>query len=482
MGRATPWCLLACAGCAQIAGIETTSGSDNGVSLTFERVSIGTTLVRSPLDLTGRSATYLVPDEAAPGGFTRVAAMQSAVNTWTAELDDVAPVVFDLPDVPNPQPRIWDLPYRDLTGIYAVLEHPNPQPAPANATLSVNVTLDAAYSSETLVLYTIGSWNRGNLPAPAAGAMTLDVSAFPFTQLQSISGRPHDKIAPEDAVLVLRYAGTQLAGAYEGPGFDQVDTNAITGTLAPVALDQRIDATIDQNAIAMRFSAARPAVSAPQLAWGVTAAPGAEIGANIGPQLHAGAVGMMDPPTISAMYGNPFATKWPSVLLWYATASRTYTPPSAMLPVTLAAEMYQLVQPGTGLTLDLPAGFPELVTIDGRPLSTDGTTLPLPTAPVEITFVTDRPDNTIYTVSLLQLVPNTAMPPTALERKYVIGVMATEPRVVIPPEYFSPNALYTLLVSAQKGGIPMLESGDLLTRSLPVAEASFHSGVFQVTP
>src|SRR3954467_8147449 len=83
----------ALAGCAQLAGIDSTSHAGDSVSVT--RMSIGTTVTTAPQDLTGQSATYLVASSAATG-FDRVAASPSARGRWTSNLRTPAPVVFTL--------------------------------------------------------------------------------------------------------------------------------------------------------------------------------------------------------------------------------------------------------------------------------------------------------------------------------------------------------------------------------------------------
>src|SRR5687767_13530494 len=114
----------AIAGCAQLAGLDETSGDGREpVSLAFERVSIGATVVRAPADLTGHTATYLLEDPADPTSVTRFPAEQVATDTWSAQLFQPAPVLFDLPE-PVVVQRHWDLDQRAITGSIVVFEHP----------------------------------------------------------------------------------------------------------------------------------------------------------------------------------------------------------------------------------------------------------------------------------------------------------------------------------------------------------------------
>src|SRR5690606_36748525 len=99
-----------------------------------------------------------------------------------------------------------------------------------------------------------------------------------------------------------------------------------------------LDATIDRAAYDARIAMAEPAVDAPVLSWDLRAAPGYQYGIELGPVLLAGGVGMMDT-KLMGTYGNPFVADrgWNTVLTFSATGTRTYTPPSAGLPMVLAA-------------------------------------------------------------------------------------------------------------------------------------------------
>src|SRR5512140_1331400 len=89
-------------GCAQLAGIDVTTGADHSnVTLGFDRLSIGATVVTAPADLTTGMATYLVDSTSDPSGFERVPAMlaDGDPSTWTAKIADGSPqVLFALPD------------------------------------------------------------------------------------------------------------------------------------------------------------------------------------------------------------------------------------------------------------------------------------------------------------------------------------------------------------------------------------------------
>lgn len=476
MARFAVLAALLC-GCAQLFGLdETTGGGPKPASLSFQRASVGARIVYAPQDLSGSMARYLVPDEAQPTGLASVPATQAEVGQWTSTVMGAAPILFDLPDYPKPILRMFDFPTPAVKGLFGVLEHPSPEPAPAGATLTVNATLDAAYTgAERFELQTLGSWNTIALAAPAVGAGAL-AQTFAFTAMTSITGRPLEKLTAADAVVVLRYVGNELRGALRAAPFDQTSANTIAGTLSPVTIAP-FKVAIDQMDALRRYAAARPPVGTPTFSWTLRAAPGAQLNIDNGPLLASGA------PTsateISSQAGNPFEPDWPSTLLLQAQATRSYTPPSAGLPVTLAANLAQRAVLGPGVELKLPAGFPSKITIGGALLEADGASIPTPTRAVEVTFTTEAP-HTLYQLQLLKLVPNAGN--TALVFEQRLSMAGAAPRFVLPPELFERGALYTLRAISVQGGFPGLAAGDLTQRELPVATALLDSGVFQVTP
>lgn len=472
-------------GCAQLAGIdETSSGgpAGPGVNLTVERVSIGGTVVTGPQDVTGLTAAWLLPDVSAPGGLLPITATVEPPNTWHANINPATPAVqFTLPDTPAPLQRIYDLGQANMLASFPVLEHPNAVAAPADAMLAVTVTLDVPYNGEGLQLFAIGPWVVRGLPGPAIGTTALATGAFPYTAMTSQTGRPHEALTSADPVFVLRYVGNQLVGLLDAMPFDQTGMDTITGTLTSVPLDQSLAVTVDQADVARRLSAVRPAVGAPSMSWSLRAAPGFRYGIDAGPLLHAGGVAAADPAMISATYGNPFSTRmWNTLLTWSTRSTRAYTPPALALPVTLSAGMFQRDEPTANLALTLPAGLPELIMLDGMSLSTDGLAIPRPTRPLEVTFVTDKPANTLYSVEVYELVPNMAN--TALELQRVVAAFALEARFALPVELFTPGSYYTIRAISHQGGFPNAAQGDLATRSLPIATSFVDSGVFQVMP
>jgi hypothetical protein len=476
-------------GCAQLAGIDETTGvvAADEVSLQLEKVSIGATVVRSEMDLTGQSAEYLVFDDAEPDGIHHVPAELNTPDTWSAKIPDgTPPIRFFTPDYPEPVAKLWDFPQRNVFGLYGRLEHANPEPAPMGAMLTLSATLPAAYAAtETFQLYTLGSWNVRTFTGaevPAVGALAFGPVAFPFSSMSSITGRPLEKITTADAVMFLRYIGNRLTGVMEATPFDQTGADNIMGTMTAVAASETLDIMVGPPAaVSMRFAPARPAMPALSMAWYLHAAPGYEVANDNGPLLHAASVAMADTGMISATYGNPFVAKgWPTLLTWSTVATRTYTPTVQMLPIDLHAGLYQLAVPTAGMVLDLPAGLPEVITIDGKPLSTDGLSIAKPTKPVKVTFVSSITNNTLYQLQLYEIIPN--MGATALVQQIMLSATGIKPEFTLPPDLFVSGHVYNLRAICIQGGYPDVAVGDLRKRDLPTAVGYLDGGVFTVTP
>src|SRR5688500_2095514 len=122
--------LLTASGCAQLFGLDETTGATidpTRVSLTMQRWSVGASVSKNPLDLTGQTAAFLLDDGA--GNFTKVPGELTAPGVWSAPIETgTPPVLFTLPDVPAPITRLWHVPARDRRGVLSAFEHPNPQP------------------------------------------------------------------------------------------------------------------------------------------------------------------------------------------------------------------------------------------------------------------------------------------------------------------------------------------------------------------
>jgi hypothetical protein len=487
MGRMTPVVVgvTFLAGCAQLAGIDETSGpgTPDLATLSVERVSVGSAIVIGPQDLSASMAQYLLPDE------MRADAPLVANDTWGADVPGAPPVLFDLPDKPDPKKRLLDLGARNGFMSFAVLEHPNPEPPPGTAMLTVTSTLPSGFdaATESLQVYIVGAWAQRAIPTaeePVLMATAFGPVTFAYGAMTAITTHPLEKITTADAVLLLRYTspGNHLSGVMEAVPFEQTGSDMVMGTMTAVPASETLDFMVGPPAtVAARFAPARPAVPNLSMVWQLHAAPGATYAVDNGPLLTQGSIGMADTGAVTATYGNPFVAKgWPTTLTWQATASRSYTPDGQTLPATLQAGLQQIEAPTSGQMLDFPAGLPEAVSIDGLPLSADGVEIPKPTAAVNVTFVSAIQNNTLYAVNLYELVPNAGG--TALVHELRIAALASTPAVALPPELFETGKLYVLRAFCIQGGFPKAAEGDLRVRSLPYSHGFLDSGVFTVMP
>lgn len=470
--------LLGATGCAQLAGIDETSSSNPGSStLTVEKISIGTTEIREPLDLTGLTATYLIEDPAGPGGFTRVTATAEG-NTWSADLDGViAPVLFELPIPNDPMNRkvlrLYDVPTATVTSSVAGVGRPGAEPAPVDAQLTVTVNLDTPYvDGEQLSMLTMGVWNTRGLEVPLAGSTAAGPVTFPYTSMATFTG-VHERLTAQDLFFAFRHTGPLLTGYAEAPPFDQTGMDTITMQMMGVPADQPFVLNIMPMAAATRLAAARPAVGAAQFDWQVRTGPSTMFSPV---RLNGGGI-PTDATQINAPFGHPFAARgWQPVLTVNAFAGRAYTSPSGP-SLTLLAGMFENSVAQAEQTAMFAAGFPERISINQTSLSTDNVMIPFPVAPVEIQIETDRTGNTSYAAQLFELVPN--MENTQFTMKEIVGAFGVEPRFVLPPELFQAGRFYVIRAYSYVGGLDVA-GGNLADFALPSSAAVVDSGVFGV--
>jgi len=473
-------------GCAQLAGIDDTTGKGrNGNSLVIKRMSIGNTVVLAPLDLTGLQASYLVPTDTG-ATFDQLPATQSDLGTWTQDLPEPAPVEFTLPDVPAPVPRMFAFPNRALSVLFAPLEHPDRTPALDAAMLTVTTALDVpTVATDSFQTYTVGSWTSHALASGTIGLTQIGPISYAFNTSSSLSGRPQlDSLTQADAFLVLRYSGAVLTGVAAAPPFDQTGADMVTTSkMVPVVQDQTLDVKISPPALATRFAAVRPGVASLVMNWSVVAAPGYRIASNSGPALHSGALTAAET-GVSTKYGNPFAARnWNAIFTLSTSESRVAMPPAVPLPVTLSAGMNQFIEPSLvapGFELAAPAGLPVLISMDGQQLSTDGRMIARPTEFVEVTFLPDNTSATVFNLQVFDLLPNAGG--TALEYRFVFSAASNEAKFEVPPEIFQAGHSYTLRALCTLGGYPTIADGDFTNRELPLSQSFADSGVFTVMP
>jgi hypothetical protein len=447
-------------------------------------MSVGNQVLVAPLDLSGLPARYLLSTDTA-GVFEQVDANPSGPGLWTRDLADPAPVQFSLPDVPTPVPRLFAFPNQALKVLFAPLEHPDRSPAPTGATLTVTAPLEMQVNmGETFQVYTVGSWTSFALAGPL-GVMQIGPITYAFSSSNSQSGRAQlDRLTAQDTFLVLRHSGTGLTGVAEAPPFEQTDTNTtvVMPMMTPVLQDQMLDVKVTPPALATRYAAVRPGVTTLAMNWSLVAAPGYRIASNTGPVLQRGTLQQADL-GVTVKYGNPFAGRdWHTIFTLQTSESRTTTPLGATLPVTLFAGMDEFLEPSLvppGFELTLPAGLPVLISLDGMQLSTDGRMIPPPNKFVEVTFLADNRNATLFDLQVFDLLPNAAA--TALEHHLVFSGASSEARFEVPPEIFQVGHHYTLRAMCTSGGYPAIADGDFTQRELPLARSYLDSGVITVT-
>lgn len=456
-------------GCAQIAGIAETSAPSTA-SVDLQRVSVGASVVTSPLELAAPPTFLLAAGnlDGTPG----------AAGHWSAPapLAENPAVLYTAPDQPKAFQHELAFATRATRAGFIAFEHPMPAPAPASS-LMVDVTLPGIYSAtQTLEIAAIGAWTHlvlAGAELPLAGAMAISTT-IPYASFTATTASPRARISSMDRVVVLRYMGQTLTGSLEVPVFDQSDaTDTLTGTMTAVTADTPFDAAVDPPTVASRYAAIQPAMSVPAMTWRVTASPGASVGATNGVGLAGGAVAMADT-SISSSYSDPFAS-WPAVLTYTTAASRTYTLGGA--PVTLSASLSSSLDPAAGLTLDLPAGLATGTSIAQTALITDGMPVSLdPTQPVAVDLTTDKAANSWYAIRIDEFTVVGA----SVSRTPVIEVLGPTPHLTLPPRVLQAGHTYTVVATCIAGGNPAAASGDLETFAFPISIGQVDSAVFTV--
>ena len=471
-------------GCAQLVGIDETRNTGRTNTAELTRVSIGATVSIAPTDLTGLAATYLV-DEG--GKLNRVAADRgAAAGTWTAHLPDPTPI--ELTAAEDAFPHLFAFPTMQLELADKQLEHPDPVPARSDATIALSVPLDVASTATDLfAALAVGAWTERDFSVQEVPAGTASIAlTYPYSTSKRLgsSSTTLDAITTDDAFVVLRYAdaGSTLTGVAEPPAFNQTGADTVTtGPMVPVTADQTLEVKVDQAALASRFAMVRPLVSSPSAQWRVVAAPGYRYAIPVGPQLMAGSL-VMDDVGVSAVFGNPFVERgWRSLFELEASGTRTFTPLGGMAQITLHAALRQFIEPGTQSTvLDLAAGLPTLISLDGVPLSADGQSIAAPHDVARVSFTSDTGNATRSNLEIFDFIAATA--DTGPEVHQVYGAQSREQTFEIPPEIFEVGHTYVIRAGCVFGGFPNIESGDLATQELPVSFSTVDSAVFTVTP
>lgn len=482
--------LVAGTGCAQLFGLDNTTGGDAAIDVTtlqIQRVSIGASVITAPQDLSAQTATFITPDG------TYVEGTLVGTDTFSAPVLGTPAVMYTVPDANVPR-RMLALPSRAQKGVHAVYEHPGAMPPLPSSQVALSVTLPSPYvTGETFSLQSIGAWMQYGLVAADLPLPDMSLSAvsktIPYTSFASMTGGDKFRITSSDVTLFLRYgntAGTPLTGVLQAQ-FDQTDgADGMSGTMTAVAADKTATATLDSAGYATRFSAVRPAVTTYSSSWRVTAAPGWSVNSDIGVRLAAGANGAAAT-MFTAMYGNPFESlDWKAVISVSAQQSRTfaYTENAMTANVSLLASLAQFGEPSQITAVTMPAGLATTIRADQNLLTTDGASVKLDlTKPIEVDAIVDMPSNTAYELVLTELGLDVTGASPVLTRTILLDAFTTStgmPVFKVPPELFTVGKSYILTVRIYSGGFTDPTSGDLTVVSLPYATSAVDSAVFKV--
>jgi hypothetical protein len=468
--------LLALTGCAQLFGIDETTGpgAGSGVTLTIQRESIAATVSMAPQDLSNETAQFLVGDATS---LVPNSAVITAPGTWSSDIPTGTPAAqFTLPDLPMGATHLWELPSRAMKGKLVAYEHPNATPASMTSQLMLSVGIPA-YNNEQLVVYSVGTWMSHTLAGAEVPALmaTSIATTIPYMSFAPVaSSVTPSRITASDVVLVLEYTGADLTGVLQAPAFDQTDaTDPINGNITPVAHNDTLAVPLPTD-LATRYSGVRPAVGAPSMSWSLSAAPGAMVGNQVGPQLLAGTPAATDT-MISTMYGNPFESLgWPAVLTLSTAATRSYMLNG--VAVSLSAQMIAIADASTN-TAALAAGLPTVILVGDTQLNSDGQMVTVdPLSPVTVSFLADKSANTLYTADVYELVMNGM----AYDRQLVTSAAAVDSSFILPAGTLKAGHTYVIRANAFQGGATGGAMGDLQSASLPVARGLLDSGVFTV--
>lgn len=491
--------LLGSAGCAQLFGIDTTSSNDAGVpvdasptsvTMQVQRLSEGPSPTRSAYDVSTLPANFLVSDSSAMG-FHRVASI-AAGDTWSAEIPDGTPameVTLGL-DIPDQFRRLYSLPQRNIKLLYGIYEQAGAVPAPAAGTITATLNLSTPASApvmappvESYQLYCVGSWARYGLPF-TDGVASITQAMIPFNNANwgNISGRPFTKITALDTMLGLKWSATgQLLAAAEFPAFEQTAGDVVITANMTNVTATAMDVHTSPSTIGSRLAMPTPAAtSAVAIGWSTNASPGWEIANAAGPQLAAGSLLTTDSGALTAPFGNPFASKgWKTTFSYNSNKSRQYAVPQlGNLPATFYTGINSIYELSAGLTVEPAAALPVLVSINSKPMTTDGLTVTIdPAKAVTLTMVTDytMPAPTFYQYNIYELRENAA---STLEAHVAYVVVSDKPTTSIPSDAFTAGKTYWVRAHTINGGYPSFAAGNFWDRNLPYSVGYLDSGLF----
>ena len=132
------------------------------------------------------------------------------------------------------------------------------------------------------------------------------------------------------------------------------------------------------------------------------------------------------------------------------------------------------------LTFDSPAGLPITIQINATPLTGDGTQVMLDvTKPFVVDATLDRPTNTLYAATLIEVDASGA---TVTKKAIADMVVVDKPEFKFPAGLLVAGHMYFVRVGCYQGGFTAAASGDPQTVTLPYSIGTLDSGVFTVMP
>ncbi|HEX4449970.1 MAG TPA: hypothetical protein VH143_03815 [Kofleriaceae bacterium] len=495
------------AGCAQLLGLDTTTGAGSAVTpdappgtvnLEVTRLSVGASITTAPQDLTGLPvANWLVADPSDPTQLMRVAGKQVAPDTWEATIaDGNPPVEFTLgSDYPDEYRRLIALPQRNLKFLYGIYEHPDPVaiPAPPDS-FAVNMTLASPYATgDSFYVEAIGGWgyhpfNGAELPAPDMGltAIAATETYAPYDGTTGAgfvpwSGRPLDALTTGDTLIGLHYRASGLIGAGEFPAFAEGSAASISETMVGVTTAP-LDVMVNPATVNQRLQATRPAGGGVAMSWAVVAAPGYATASGLGPTLNSAAVVATDPGMITAPYGNPFASRgWNAMFEWVSSNNRSVTlAGGGAAYVATSGGLQDFAEVSSGLSLMTPAPLPITISVNGTALVADNMTVAMDLSkPVTLELEADtNATPTLYQFNVYNLVLDATSNTWGAHVAYV--AMCSANSVTIPNDVFVAGNVYMIRGHTFVGGFPNLATGDFTTRQLPYSLGYLDGGIFTV--
>jgi hypothetical protein len=444
------------------------------ISLVRERAYVTHSVEVHPLDATDVRASVLVHVADEPGGFLERPMRADADGVFHATVIEGDRLVKV--EVPGEPTVLYALEATDLVLRDSVYGRPDPDPAPPNAQLELEVALDRPYDAGRFELRTVGAWAHRSLTVPEQppfNATTWTPPPIAFASLTTPEGGPAQRLRSDDRVLLLRYDATGvLDGLLSLPGYEQTDgVHHLAAPMTALTPTSHLF-EIDPRTTAARLLVVRPA---PVLSWSVSAAPGASVARADGPVLASQIVLESSSHAIATFYPEPFAG-WPSVVSWSATGVRGTTGPAE---IPIHARLFEAVElpsnpsPGDPLKLTQPQGLPLLVSLEGTPLVADGAAITFDhEQPVMLEMTVDRapPACDRHGFTLVSVDPATGT------RTSQFTAFSTTPSVTMPGRLFSSDRVYLVQATCEVG-VRELAQG-ITASSLPYGVGVLDSAVF----